>query len=240
MSEDNGAAYRTIHELAGDDRPRERMVAHGPAVLSDGELIALILGSGLRGENVLDLARRIIDSQGGLAGLARADVKTLQRTRGIGVAKAAQLAAALELGRRAQQGTPQDRELLTTPEAVFKFLGPRLLGETKERLFVLSLDTRGRLLGAAAEVSGGVNAVRARAAEVFREPVVLSATSVVLVHNHPSGDPRPSAQDVAVTESLVKAGKLLEIDVADHVIIGQNSFVSLQRDTHAFKTANRT
>lgn len=240
MTEVNGTAYRTIREMADDDRPRERLVAHGPSVLSDGELIAVILGSGLHGENVLDLARRIVESQGGLAGLARADVKALQRTRGIGLAKAAQLAAAVELGRRAQQITPQDRELLTTPEAVFKFLGPRLLGDTKERLFVLSLDTRGRLLGAPAEVSGGVNAVRARASEVFRDPVVLSATSVVLAHNHPSGDPRPSAQDVAVTESLIKAGRLLEIEVIDHVIIGQNSFASLQRDTEAFKNARRS
>lgn len=237
MTEGNGATYRTIRELADDDRPRERLVAHGPSVLSEGELIAVILGSGLPGENVLDLGRRIVESQGGLAGLARADVKALQRTRGIGQAKAAQLAAAVELGRRAQQVTPQDRELLTTPEAVFKFLGPRLVGETKERLFVISLDTRGRMLGSVAEVSGGVNAVRARASEVFREPVVLSATSVVLVHNHPSGDPRPSAQDVAVTENLVKAGRLLEIEVADHVIVGQNSFVSLQRESHAFKNA---
>ncbi len=240
MSEATLSPYRTMRELADDDRPRERLLAHGPGVLSDGELIALVLGSGLRGENVLDLARRIVESQGGLAGLARADVKTLQRTRGIGIAKAAQLAAAIELGRRVQQVTPRDRPLLSTPEAVFKFLGPRLLGDPKERLFVLSLDTRGRLLGAAAEVSGGVNAVRARAAEVFREPVVLSATSVVLVHNHPSGDPSPSAQDIGVTEGLIKAGKLLEIEVTDHVIIGQNSFVSLKRDSRAFKTAGKS
>ena len=241
MPEPNGAgAYRTMRELAGDDRPRERLLAHGAGVLSEAELIAIVLGSGLKGENVLDLARRIVESQGGLPGLARADVKALMRTRGIGLAKAAQLAAAVELGRRVQQVTPQDRLSLGTPEAVFAYLGPRFVGETTERLLVLALDTRGRLLGAPSEVSGGVNAVRARAAEVFREPVVLSATSVVLIHNHPSGDPRPSAQDVAVTESLFKAGKLLEIDVLDHVIVGQNSFVSLSREGLAFRTAART
>lgn len=241
MAETNGASpYRSMRELAGDDRPRERLLAHGAAVLSEAELIALVLGSGLPGENVLDLARRIIESQEGLPGLARADVNTLKRTRGIGLAKAAQLAAAVELGRRVQQITPQDRHALSTPEAIFNYLGPRLVGETKERLLVLALDTRGRLLGAPSEVSGGVNAVRARAAEVFREPVVLKATSVVLAHNHPSGDPSPSAQDVAVTETLIKAGKLLEIDVLDHIIIGQNSFVSLQRQGLAFRTASKS
>jgi DNA repair protein RadC len=233
-----GNGYRTIREMADDERPRERLLAHGASVLADAELIAIVLRSGMPGENVMDMARSLFDSLGGLSGLARADVKALQRVKGLGPAKAAQLAAAVELGRRVQQVSPMDRELLTSPEAVFGFLGPRLLGDTKERLFVVSLDTKGRLLGAAAEVSGGVSAVRARPAEVFREPIVLSATSVVLVHNHPSGDPRPSAQDVAVTEELIKAGKLLEIDVLDHVVVGQNSFVSMQREGFAFRSGD--
>ncbi len=227
--------YRTIRELAGDERPRERLLNHGPGVLSDGELIAIVLGSGVRGENVVDLARRLVESQGGLAGLLRADAKAFQRTRGLGPAKAAQLAAAIELGRRVQRVDPDDRPMMTTPEAVFAHLGGRVLGKTKEQLYVLSIDTKGRLLGTAADVSGGVNSVGARAAEVFREPVVLSATSVILVHNHPSGDPRPSPQDVTVTNELVAAGKTLDIAVLDHVIIGQNRFVSMRREGYAFR-----
>ncbi len=236
MVEENGPRYRTIREFAKDDKPRERLIAHGPSRLSEAELIAIILGSGIRGENVIDLARRVVDEQGKLSGLARADVKSLKKVRGLGDAKATQLVAAIELGRRVQLVTPSDRELLNSPEAVFGYLGPRLVGESRERLFVLSLDPKGRLLGGHYEVDGGVSAVRARPAEVFRDPVVLEATSVILAHNHPSGDPRPSAQDVGVTEELIKAGKLLDIEVLDHIVIGLNSFVSLQREGLAFRS----
>lgn len=231
----NPTPYRTIRELAGDERPRERLLRHGPGVLGDAELIAIVLGSGLRGENVVDLARRLVELQGGLAGLVRADAKALQRTRGLGPAKAAQLAAAIELGRRVHRLDPDDRPLLTTPEAVFALMGPQLLGSRKEQLYVLSLDTRGRLLGSPAAVGGNVNSVGVRAAEVFRDPVVLEATSAILVHNHPSGDPRPSPQDIAVTTDLAAAGALLDITVLDHVIIGQNSFVSMHREGYAFR-----
>ncbi len=236
MTEGTGARYRTIRELADDDKPRERMMLHGPGNLSEADLIAIILGSGIRGENVIDLARRIVQEQGKLPGLARADVKSLAKIKGLGPAKATQLVAAIELGRRVQRITPADRELLNAPEAVFAYLGPILVGESKERLFVLSLDTKGRLLGSLAEVPGGVSAVRVRPAEVFRQPVILDATSIILAHNHPSGDPRPSAQDVGATEELIKAGRLLDIEVLDHVVIGANAFVSLQREGLAFRS----
>lgn len=222
--------YRTIRELGSDERPRERLLRHGPEVLGDAELVAIVLGSGVPGENVVDLARRMIESAGGLAGLMRSDAKALQRTKGLGPAKAAQLAAAVELGRRAARLNPDSRPLLTTPDAVFALMGPLFVAKTKEQLYVLSLDTRGRLLGSPAAIGGGVSAVSIRAAEVFREPVVLEATSAILVHNHPSGDPRPSPQDVAVTRDLVAAGELLGISVLDHVVIGQGKFASLQRE----------
>lgn len=234
-AENTPIAYRTIRDLAGDERPRERLLRHGPEVLGDAELIAIVVGSGTRGENVLDLARRLLESQGNLAGLIRADATSLQRTKGLGPAKAAQVAAAIELGRRVQRLDPEERPLLTTPEAVFGLMGSRLLGLRKEKLFALALDTRGRLLGAPAEVAGGVNSVTVRAAEVFREPVILEATSVILVHNHPSGDPRPSPQDVAVTTDLIAAGDHLDIAVLDHVIVGQGRFVSMNREGYAFK-----
>ncbi|MGI8927278.1 MAG: RadC family protein [Tepidiformaceae bacterium] len=224
------APYRTMREMADDDRPRERLLKHGPEVLSEAELVAIVLGSGLAGENVIDLARRLMDGLNGLAGLVRADAAALQQTRGLGPAKAAQLTAAIELGRRVQQLDPDARPMLTSPEAVFALLGARLLGKTKEELLVLSLDTRGRLLGAPAAAGGTVNAISVRAAEVFRSPMLLEAVSVVLVHNHPSGDPRPSPQDIAVTKGLAAAGELLEIALLDHVIIGQNNFVSMDRE----------
>lgn len=238
----NGRAngYRTIRELAGDERPREKLLEHGPGPLSDAELVAIILGSGMVGENVVDMARGLIEGIGGLAGLARADTKSLQRTRGMGPAKAAQVAAAVELGRRVQQVDPESRPLLLSPEAVNRLLGPRLIGKPREEFYVLALDTRGRLLGGVAPCSGGgANAVPVRAAEAFREAVILDAVSVVLAHNHPSGDARPSPQDIAVTRDLIAAGALLDIEVLDHVVIGQNSFVSMQREGLAFAKARR-
>ena len=233
MSE--GAAYRTIRELASDERPREKLIAHGASVLSNAELIAIVLSSGLKGENVLDLARRILDEQGGLAGIMRADVRALQMTRGLGPARAAQVAAAVELGRRAGEVSATERRLMDTPEAVFAFIGPRMLGKTREELYVIALDTKRRLVGAAVALKGGISSIQLRPADVFREAMLLDAHSVVLAHNHPSGDPAPSPQDVAVTKDLVAAGELLGIEVADHVVIGGDRFVSLRRDRLGFR-----
>lgn len=193
--------YRTIRELADD----ERLLAHGPGVLSDAELVAVVVASGTQGENVIDLARGLLESVGGLPGLVRAGRIDLD-----------------------------DRPLLTTPEAVWGYLGSALMAQTTEELLALSLDTRGRLLGRPAPVAGHVNSVDVRPAEVFREPIVLKATSVILVHNHPSGDPRPSPQDVAVTKTLAAAGELLGLEVLDHVVIGQNRWVSLRREGLGF------
>jgi DNA repair protein RadC len=230
------APYRTMREFADDERPRERLIRHGAEVLSDAELIAIVLGSGIPGENVVDMARALIESLGGLSGLARADVGSLQRARGLGPAKAAQVAAAVELGRRVQQLDPDSRPLLTSPEAVYALLHPRLVGQSKEWLYALALDTRGRLIGAISPVLGGsVNSVNVRPAEVFREAIVLDAASVILAHNHPSGDPRPSPQDVAVTKTLIAAGALLDLELLDHVVLGHNSFISLQREGYGWE-----
>ncbi len=239
MSEDLGGgalppAYRTMREYASDERPRERLLRHGPSVLSEAELIAIVLGSGVPGENVLELARRLLEGSVGLAGLIRADAAALQRTRGLGPAKAAQILAAVELGRRAGALDPESRPLVESPEAVNAVLGSRMIGLTGEQLWVLSLDIRNRLLGASIASEGGVAAVGVRHADVFREPIVLRAVSVIVAHNHPSGDPKPSPQDIAATRDMIEAGKLLDIQVLDHVIIGQNRFVSMKRDGFAF------
>ncbi len=236
MSNEDGAetVYRTIHDLPSDDRPRERLLAHGPEILSEAELIAVVVGAGSVGENAIDMARRLMAEVGGLPGLVRADAKSLRRVKGLGPAKTTQILAAIELGRRVQQIDPNDRPMLTTPEAVFGYMRSRLGNKPKEELHVLSLDTRGRLLGAVKVLDGGVSTVGARPAEVFREPTVLHAVSVILVHNHPSGDPHPSPQDIAVTRALEQAGTLLDIRVLDHVIVGQNSYVSLNREGYGF------
>jgi len=229
---DERPAYRTMREFGEDERPRERLLRHGPELLADAELIAIVLGSGMPGENVLDFARRILDDAGGLPGLQRADAAALHRTRGLGPAKAAQVAAAIELGRRVGRVAPEERPALSAPEQVHTLLGWRTHGKPTEELYVLPLDMKSRLLGAnpPRPIAGGVNAVGVRPAEVFREAIVLQAASVILAHNSASGVPWPSPADVATTKELIAAGKLLEIDVLDHVVLGQGSFVSLRRD----------
>jgi DNA repair protein RadC len=225
--EETRTVYRTMREIADDERPRERLIEHGPGVLSESELVAVILGSGNRGENVIDFARRILESSGGLAGLVRADVQSLRTTKGLGPAKAAQIAAAIELGRRVQSIDPDARPRLMTPEATFAFMRGRLTGKAKETLYVLSLDAKGRLLSVAVAAEGSLNTVQWRGGDVFRDPIICQAHSIVLVHNHPSGDPTPSPQDIRSTQEVKAAGAILGIELHDHVIIGQNRFVSL-------------
>jgi DNA repair protein RadC len=169
VSEEDGAesVYRTIHDLPSDDRPGERLLAQGTDTLSAAELVAVVVASGTVGENAVDLARRLMNDVGGLPGLVRADAGALRRVKGLGPAKTAQILAAIELGRRVQQIDPNDRPLLITPEAVFGYMNARLRDRPKEELHVLSLDTRGRLLGAARVIEGGVSSVGVRPAEVF-------------------------------------------------------------------------
>ena len=235
MPESEARAYRSIRDWAGDERPRERLLEHGAETLSDAELLAIILRSGMAGENVVDMARGLIESFGGMDGLLRAGPKALQRAKGLGPAKAAQVSAAIELGKRAQALSPTERPDIRTPERVYALLGPRLSGARREELYCLALDTRGRLLGGLNPVvTGSANVIGLRPAEVFREAIILDAPSVILVHNHPSGDPRPSPQDVSTTKAFIAAGKILDLVVEDHVVIGTNSWVSMKRERMAF------
>ncbi len=230
MTDGDPGGYRTIHDLAGDERPREKLLRHGPAVLSDAELIAIIAGSGTRGENVIDLARSLLDAHGGLGGLLRVDAKSLQRTRGLGPAKAAQLAAAIELGRRMPRIETGARPLLTSPEAVFDYLRGHFRGRSREELHVLAADSGGRLLGTPAVLPGSVHSVAFRMADVFREAIVLDASSVVLAHNHPSGRPTPSARDIDLTRDIAATGGALDIALHDHLVVAGERYVSMKRE----------
>ena len=230
MDDGPASGYRTIHDLAGDERPREKLLRHGPAALSEAELLAIIIGSGTRGENVIDLARGLLDQHGGLGGLLRADAKALQRTRGLGPAKTAQLAAAIELGRRMPRIEGEARPLLTSPEAVFGYLRGRLRGLPREELHVLSADKGGRLLGTPAVLPGSVHAVSFRMGEIFRDAVLLDATSVVLAHNHPSGRVTPSEADIELTREAAIAAGTLDLTLHDHLVIAGERFVSMRRE----------
>lgn len=219
--------YR-ITDLATEERPRERLARLGPEALRNAELVAILLRAGIRGLNAVQLAQKILLEAGGLVGLQRISYEELRGFKGLGPAKAAQLKAAVELGRRLSIATPEERPTIQSPEDAAGLLLYDMGGLEREHLRVLILDTRNRLLRMREVYRGSLNTSWIRIAEVFRDPVRMNAAAVIIAHNHPSGDPTPSPEDVAVTKSLVEAGKLLDIEVLDHLVIGQGRFVSMK------------
>ena len=223
-------AYRVgVKEMAPDERPRERMLLRGSASLSNGDLLAVLLNTGLVGESVLEVSQRILRDHGGLAGLVRLDIVELAAIRGIGPAKAAKLRAAFELAGRIAALAPDQRPKITTPDDVINLVGVEMAALGQEQLRIVLLDTKHQVLAIRTVYQGSVNGAPVRPAELFREAIRHNAVAMVIVHNHPSGDPTPSGADVAVTAELVKAGELLGIDVLDHLVIGQGRHASLRR-----------
>ncbi|NLF01106.1 MAG: DNA repair protein RadC [Anaerolineales bacterium] len=211
-----------------DLRPRERLARVGEGALSTAELLAIVLQTGIGGENVLTMATRLLSRFGGLPGLARASRSELEAVKGLGPAKTAQLKAALELGRRMLAAAPEERLVVRSPRDVAQLLIAEMAHLAQEHFRALYLDTRNHVLGIETIYIGSLNASYIRVAEVFREAVKRNSAAVIVAHNHPSGDPSPSSEDVAVTRQLVAAGKLLDIEVLDHLVIGQQRFVSLR------------
>lgn len=223
------AEYRPkIKELPVDDRPRERLARAGEGALSTAELLAIILRTGTGGENALALASRLLARYNGLPGLARASFAELEAERGMGTAKTAQLKAALELGRRMLLASPEDRFIVRSPADVAQLLMAEMAHLEQEHFRALYLDTRNRLLGSDTLYVGSLNTSHIRVCEVFREAIKRNCAALIVAHNHPSGDPTPSPEDVEVTRRLVAAGNLLGIEVLDHLIVGQQRFVSLR------------
>jgi DNA repair protein RadC len=218
-----------LREMAPDERPRERLKLRGATALSDGDLLAIILNTGIVGETVTDLSQRLLAQNGGLRGLFQMDLTELAGIRGLGDAKAVRLKAALELGRRLAALSPEERPQVGSPEDVVNLLGIEMAALEQEQLRVVLLDTKHRILGSRTVYQGSVNQAQVRVGEVYRDAVRQTATAIVAVHNHPSGDPTPSAADVALTVELAQAGTLLDIDLLDHLIIGQGRWVSLRR-----------
>ena len=222
--------YHTlIKEMPEDERPRERLELYGEGQLSVAELLAITLHSGSRRQNAVSLAHRLLKEFPGLAALSRASVKELCAVPGIGPAKAAQIKAAFELGRRAIPGSEDSRPQITCPDDAFKLLLPTLGNATQEELHVLLLDTRNRVQRTIRLYVGNVNASIVRPGEVFREAIRDTATAIIIAHNHPSGDPAPSPEDVRITNDVYEAGRLLEIKLLDHLIIGKHRFLSLKQ-----------
>jgi len=220
--------HPTIRDLPVGERPRERLEHYGAGALSTLELIAILLRSGVTGESVLHLAERLLVRYGGLTGLAQAGFVELQQEKGIGPAKVTQIKAALELGRRLLVASPHERPQIKSPADAANLLMLEMGLLQQEQLRVMLLDTRNRVLATHKMYVGNLNTSVVRVGEIFREAIKANSAALIVVHNHPSGDPTPSPEDVAVTEQIVQAGRLLNIEVLDHLIIGQQRFVSLK------------
>jgi DNA repair protein RadC len=216
--------------IAPHDRPREKLDRVGPAALGDNELVAIVIGHGHRGRSALDLANAVLASAGGLHGLARLRREEIARIGGLGAAKGARVVAAIELGRRTLLRGPQIRPQILKARDAAAFLMPQFGSGNVERFGVLLVDTRHRVIRARLVSVGTLDASVAEPREVFREALLGGAAAVVLFHNHPSGDPTPSRDDVALTARLSAAGSLLGISVLDHIILADTRFCSLRED----------
>ncbi len=217
-----------IKDLPLSERPRERLEHYGAGALSTSELLAIILRTGVGGENVINLASRILAQFGGLRGLAKADFAQISALKGMGQAKTAQLKASLELGRRLLTASPEERPQVKSPADVADLLLLEMGALEQEEMRVLFLDTKSRVLGVSTIYMGSLHTAWLRVGELFREAVRRNCAAIIVVHNHPSGDPTPSPDDVEITQEIVKAGELLGIEVLDHLVIGSQRYVSLK------------
>ncbi|HLB27840.1 MAG TPA: DNA repair protein RadC [Dehalococcoidales bacterium] len=221
----------TIHDLPVSERPRERLQKMGADKLSTQELLAVILGRGFAGESVTVTAQRLLSQFGTVKGIAEASVEELTKVRGIGLAKAAQLKAVFALAGQLEKNPEHtDAPQVKTPDQVHSQVKNKLQDKKKEYFLALLLDTRSRLIKIAEISIGSLDSSIVHPREVFKEALSASAASVIFAHNHPSGDPEPSAEDIKLTKRLADAGQLMGIDVLDHVIIGRQKFFSLKRE----------
>lgn len=218
----------TIKRLPEELRPRERMQAAGPEALSAAELLAIILRTGSAAESALELANRILSDPRGLRYLAEASLEELCGIKGVGLAKAAQIKAAVELGKRLACLGPSFRPTIRNPREVCTLVMEEMCYLDREHFRVVLLNTKNRVLAVETISVGSLNSSLVHPREVFKRAVQSSAAAVILVHNHPSGDPAPSPEDLEITRRLCEAGRLIGIDVLDHIIIGDHVFVSLK------------
>jgi DNA repair protein RadC len=223
-----------VKEWPASEQPREKLLQLGAEFLSDAELLAILLRVGVHGQDVLSLAQKLLRDCQGLIGLARTPISSLRAVNGIGPTKAVTILAALELGRRLLLADAHAQLQIRSPEDVASVLQIEMGLLEQEELRVVLLDTKNHVLDMPIIYRGSLNTSVLRVAEVFRDGVKQNAAAIIVVHNHPSGDPTPSPEDVRVTRDLIQAGKLLDIDVLDHLVIGRNRYVSLRQKKLAF------
>ena len=225
--------YR-ITDLPADDRPRERLAKLGAQALSSAELIAILLRVGVQGESAVRVGERLLQELDGLTGLHRAPFEEICAQHGIGEAKAAQIKAAIELGRRLMLESPEERPPINSPADAAALVQYEMSALEKEEMRVILLDTRNHVLDTVTVAHGSLNSAQMRVGEIFTPAVRRNAAALIAVHNHPSGDPTPSPQDIAVTRAMLEAGKLLDIEVLDHLVIGLGKYISLKEKKLGF------
>ncbi len=217
----------TIHDLPKAERPRERLQKHGAETLSFQELLALILGRGIRGESVMVTAQRLLSAFGNIKNLSEASIEELSNVKGIGLAKAAQLKAAFELARR-KDDHDYAKMSVKSHQDVVKLVRPKLKDKKKEQFIILCLDTRNNLVKIGDISTGTLDANLVHPREVFKEAIQSLASSIILVHNHPSGSTEPSDADIDITKRILETGKVIGINVLDHIIIAENNSLSFK------------
>ena len=221
-----------IKEMPLKERPRERFLTYGRDALSTHELIAIILRTGTKERSVLDVAQSLFYKYDSIRALNQASIDDLVRVKGMGQAKAIQLLAALELGKRLHQERYAQHVRLTTPQAVYAFLKTDLEMLTQEMFYALYLNTKGKLIKKQLLFMGSLSSAIVHPREVFKHAVSVSAASIIIVHNHPSGDPTPSPSDIDITDTMVETGRVMAIDVMDHIVIGQGKYYSFREHGH--------
>ena len=218
----------TVRDLPRQERPRERLQKFGPEALSAQELLALVIGRGIPKKSVMNIAQELLARFGNIKAISQATIEELSQIKGIGLAKAAQIKACFELGKREELEPELKNFDIKDPEAVVKAIRASIKDKAKEHFKLILLNPRNKIIGISTISIGTLNASLVHPREVFKDAIMHSAASVVLAHNHPSGDPEPSEDDIKITKRLIEAGKILGVEVIDHIIIGKNGFFSFK------------
>jgi len=227
MNEQGRESYR-IADLAQSQRPRERLEKLGASALSDAELLAILIRVGVPGENAVELGQRLLINLDGLVGIRKATFDDVCQQKGIGPAKAAQIKAAIELGFRMSHDNPEELPVIRSPNDAAQLVMYQMSALEQEELHVIVLDTRNHVLKIDPVYKGSLDSSQVRISELFKTAIKRNAKAIIVVHNHPSGDPTPSPDDIAITRAIVQAGKLLDVEVIDHLVIGRGRWVSLK------------
>ncbi len=217
-----------IRDFPKDDRPRERLIKEGPSSLSTQELLAIVLRTGTKNESVLQISNQLLHKFDGLRLLMNASIEEISNINGIGEAKATQLLAAFELGKRSNRLQYEDRFVIKSPDDCAKFMMDEMRFLEQEHFICLYLNTKNQIIARETIFKGSLNASIVHPREVFKEAFRRSASSIICLHNHPSGDPTPSREDIEVTKRLVECGKIIGIELLDHIIIGEHKYISLK------------